>query len=322
MRIEDVAIGFAISLGVGLLFWPRGAADLAAGGSRRRVRADRRLRRRDGPAADRRRLRRRRPSRRAPRTSPLHRLDDAFRQYLAERSATAVNVERGRGARRRRGARPPGGAVARGARPDDRRQHVARPLRARTSTSSYTRCTPGTSRSDTRSSIDARSPRRTSAMPTAAAACSPACAIVAAAGQRRSTPRSSWSGRPSTSTISGASSPTWRSRQRHTDSCNRSRMTRHPSRPRTYPPVRRGAARRTRLRLAHGAARGWSRAGGGSGRPPRARRAPLRLRRPVPGCRAGAAAPARRSRRRRHPSRRASARPFRGQVSGRAPPQG
>src|SRR5437660_10856496 len=26
VRVEDVAIGFAISLGVGLLFWPRGAA--------------------------------------------------------------------------------------------------------------------------------------------------------------------------------------------------------------------------------------------------------------------------------------------------------
>src|SRR5207302_4589203 len=28
VRIEDVAIGFAISLGVGLLFWPRGATTL------------------------------------------------------------------------------------------------------------------------------------------------------------------------------------------------------------------------------------------------------------------------------------------------------
>src|SRR5438045_8751784 len=28
VRVEDVAIGFAISLGVGLLFWPRGAAAL------------------------------------------------------------------------------------------------------------------------------------------------------------------------------------------------------------------------------------------------------------------------------------------------------
>src|SRR5207244_4052573 len=28
VRLEDVAIGFAVSLGVGLLFWPRGAAGL------------------------------------------------------------------------------------------------------------------------------------------------------------------------------------------------------------------------------------------------------------------------------------------------------
>src|SRR5207302_5808333 len=28
VRIEDVAIGFGISLGVGLLFWPRGAGNL------------------------------------------------------------------------------------------------------------------------------------------------------------------------------------------------------------------------------------------------------------------------------------------------------
>src|SRR5205823_9443132 len=28
VRVEDVAIGFAISLGVGVLFWPRGAASL------------------------------------------------------------------------------------------------------------------------------------------------------------------------------------------------------------------------------------------------------------------------------------------------------
>src|SRR5204863_243299 len=44
IRIEDVAIGFAISLGVGLLFWPRGAAallreDLAAAYARGRAEA-------------------------------------------------------------------------------------------------------------------------------------------------------------------------------------------------------------------------------------------------------------------------------------------
>jgi uncharacterized membrane protein YccC len=93
IRIEDIAIGFAISLGVGLLFWPRGAAallrediatayasgtdyvvatarELAVGGDRAETT-------RAARAAD----------------TAIHRLDDAFRQYLAERSATEVNVE-------------------------------------------------------------------------------------------------------------------------------------------------------------------------------------------------------------------------------------
>jgi uncharacterized membrane protein YccC len=93
VRVEDVAVGFAISLGVGLLFWPHGAGarlrdDLAAaygrgadyfvattqkaivgGASEAAVRA--------GRAAD----------------AAIDRLDDGFRQYLAERSATTVNVQ-------------------------------------------------------------------------------------------------------------------------------------------------------------------------------------------------------------------------------------
>jgi uncharacterized membrane protein YccC len=93
VRVEDVAIGFAISLGVGLLFWPRGAGallrnDLAAAYARGAdyvVATARQLiggehsedGARAGRAAD----------------AALHRLDDAFRQYLAERSATGVNVE-------------------------------------------------------------------------------------------------------------------------------------------------------------------------------------------------------------------------------------
>jgi len=93
VRIEDVAIGFAISLGVGLLFWPRGAGallrdDLAAAYARSAdyvVATARQLiaggesddAARAGRAAD----------------TALHRLDDAFRQYLAERSATGVDVE-------------------------------------------------------------------------------------------------------------------------------------------------------------------------------------------------------------------------------------
>jgi uncharacterized membrane protein YccC len=93
IRVEDVAIGFAISLGVGLLFWPRGAAallrqDVATGYARsveyvvaaaREVAdgADRADTARAGRAAD----------------GALHRLDDAFRQYLTERAATAFRPE-------------------------------------------------------------------------------------------------------------------------------------------------------------------------------------------------------------------------------------
>jgi len=85
VRIEDVAIGFAISLVVGVLFWPRGAAallrenladayarnadyvvaaerDLVAGG--------------DGAAAS-----------AAAAAAAAHRLDDAYRQSLGERAA-------------------------------------------------------------------------------------------------------------------------------------------------------------------------------------------------------------------------------------------
>jgi uncharacterized membrane protein YccC len=93
VRVEDVAIGFAISLGVGLLFWPRGAGallrdDLAAAYARAAdyvVATARQL----GAGGD--------PDdvARAARAADgaLHRLDDAFRQYLAERSATPFNVE-------------------------------------------------------------------------------------------------------------------------------------------------------------------------------------------------------------------------------------
>ena len=92
VRVEDVAIGFAISLGVGLLFWPRGAsallrrdlaaayvrgADYVVATARQVIQGDSGDAARAGRAAD----------------AAVHRLDDAFRQYLAERSATTVNVE-------------------------------------------------------------------------------------------------------------------------------------------------------------------------------------------------------------------------------------
>jgi uncharacterized membrane protein YccC len=93
IRIEDVAIGFAVSLVVGLLFWPRGAGallreDLAAAYARSAdyvVATARQLTDAGGAAA----------ATRAGRAAnaAVHRLDDAFRQYLAERSTTAFNVE-------------------------------------------------------------------------------------------------------------------------------------------------------------------------------------------------------------------------------------
>ena len=93
VRIEDVAIGFAISLGVGLLFWPRGATTLvrenlasAYARSADYLVATARL---VAAAGD------RTTSDDAARASAaaLHRLDDAFRQYLAERPAGGPDVE-------------------------------------------------------------------------------------------------------------------------------------------------------------------------------------------------------------------------------------
>jgi uncharacterized membrane protein YccC len=93
VRVEDVAIGFAISLGVGVLFWPRGASALlrenlaaAYGRGIEYVTATARqlIEGRDSRDTD-------YGSRSAG--AALHRLDDAFRQYLAERSAGEFNVE-------------------------------------------------------------------------------------------------------------------------------------------------------------------------------------------------------------------------------------
>jgi len=91
VRVEDVAIGFAISLGVGILFWPRGAAAVLRGDL-----ATAYARAADYVVATARELVDRAPD--APNAAraadgAVHRLDDAFRQYLAERSATEFNVE-------------------------------------------------------------------------------------------------------------------------------------------------------------------------------------------------------------------------------------
>ena len=131
IRVEDVAIGFAISLVVGLLFWPRGAAalllnELAAAYARSAdyvVATARRLS--EGTADD---------AARAARVADaaLHRLDDAFRQYLVERSATAYNVEDvaalvGGAARVRRAAQSLA-ALGRATPPNTQVEHCARNL--------------------------------------------------------------------------------------------------------------------------------------------------------------------------------------------------
>ena len=94
LRIEDVAVGFAISLGVGLVFWPRGAAallrqNLAAAYSRTSdyvAAMVEELSGLDGGAN---------PGRaELAATTAVHRLDDSFSQYLAERSAQRIDPER------------------------------------------------------------------------------------------------------------------------------------------------------------------------------------------------------------------------------------
>lgn len=93
VRVEDVAIGFAISLGVGLLFWPRGARALL-----RQDLAEAYARGADYVVATARQLidggdiEEAARARRAAKTT-FHRLDDAFRQYLAERSATSFSLK-------------------------------------------------------------------------------------------------------------------------------------------------------------------------------------------------------------------------------------
>jgi hypothetical protein len=94
VRAEDVAIGLAISLAVGLLFWPRGAAALV-----RQDLAVAYARAADYLAATARQLIDGRSAdgtihaARAATDVAVRRLDEAFRQYLGERSATRVNVE-------------------------------------------------------------------------------------------------------------------------------------------------------------------------------------------------------------------------------------
>jgi uncharacterized membrane protein YccC len=94
VRIEDVAIGFAISLGVGLVFWPRGAAtlvreNLAEAYSRTSDYVCSMVEHVVGLAggAD------PRPAALAAEAAVI-RMDDSFSQFLAERSASSVDLDR------------------------------------------------------------------------------------------------------------------------------------------------------------------------------------------------------------------------------------
>jgi uncharacterized membrane protein YccC len=92
VRVEDVAIGFAVSILVGVLFWPRGAAalirtSLATAYARSAdyvVAASRRLVGGDSAAPE-----------QAAREAQLAagRLDDAFRAYLGERSTEQIDMD-------------------------------------------------------------------------------------------------------------------------------------------------------------------------------------------------------------------------------------
>ena len=94
VRIEDVAVGFAISLGVGLVFWPRGAAallrqNLAAAYSRTADYVAAMVEQLSGLDGGANPLRAELAA-----TVAIHRLDDSYSQYLAERSAQRVDPER------------------------------------------------------------------------------------------------------------------------------------------------------------------------------------------------------------------------------------
>jgi uncharacterized membrane protein YccC len=207
VRIEDVGIGFAVSLGVGLLFWPRGAAallreniafsyarnaDYVAAAERELV---------DGARGD-------ASAEAAAAAAAAHRLDDAYRQSLAERSARDGDDESvaalvAGAARVRRVAqsleslahmRDAGEPLAACAANLDAEVNAVR--------SWYVTLGDALMHETT-------SRRRTCATPTDGGGCSSACGTRCGAGRRRSCGRrSTSSGPPSTSTRSGSSRTT------------------------------------------------------------------------------------------------------------------
>jgi uncharacterized membrane protein YccC len=93
VRVEDVAVGFAVSLLVGVLFWPRGVADLLREGLGAAYASSA-----DYVAATTRGFAAPTGAGRAEAARQIardaaNRLDDAFREYLAESPAQRVNLE-------------------------------------------------------------------------------------------------------------------------------------------------------------------------------------------------------------------------------------
>jgi uncharacterized membrane protein YccC len=92
IRVEDIAIGCAVSLAVGLLFWPRGAATALGSALGIAYRSSARYLARavdvsvDGKQAA-------LTSEMGTAVAAFGRLDDAFRQYLAERGAKPVPID-------------------------------------------------------------------------------------------------------------------------------------------------------------------------------------------------------------------------------------
>ena len=95
VRIEDVAIGCAVSLVVGVLFWPRGAGAALSRALSRRLLRQRPVslqcgRVRNGSVRRQRAVTGSAHPRRGPGGGAGRRLDDTFRSYLAERGSKPV----------------------------------------------------------------------------------------------------------------------------------------------------------------------------------------------------------------------------------------
>jgi uncharacterized membrane protein YccC len=95
VRVEDVAIGCGISLAVGILFWPGGAQRLVLKtlGAAYTSSADYVASAAQGLARPTAEIEQTLLSRRMEALAAFRRLDDAFRQYLSERSARGANLD-------------------------------------------------------------------------------------------------------------------------------------------------------------------------------------------------------------------------------------